>query len=83
MESTQELIETMKQIVCPLADKPDDVQISIELTSQELIIHISVANEDFARLLSKGNRTIRSLRILAQTLTKSKLPVVLEVIGAN
>lgn len=56
-----------------LVDHPDELKISVQESETELLVNISVHQDDLGRVIGKGGRTINAIRALAKVLaTKEK-----------
>ena len=67
----QKFIEdTTKSIV----DKPDDVDISVAVSTKAVIVQIKVSQNDCGKIIGKQGRTIDALKIICLAIKNTKFP---------
>ena len=72
---------TIKKIV----DNPDDIKITITISTKSVIVQIQSNQEDLGKIIGKKGRTIEALKILTLAIKNTQFPrdirrVVLEII---
>ncbi|MDA1475564.1 KH domain-containing protein [Bacillus changyiensis] len=56
------LEELIVSLVKPLVDHPDDIRVTKEEQHQQIIIRLSVNQEDTGKIIGKKGRTARAIR---------------------
>ena len=62
--------QTVKRVV----DNPDDVDISVIVSTKSIIIQIKSKKEDLGKIIGKKGRTIESLKILTLAIKNTNYP---------
>jgi len=73
--------ETTKKIV----DKPNDVQVTISISTKAIILQIKVAQSDCGKIIGRQGRTIDALKVICLAIKNTNFPedsrrVLLEVL---
>jgi hypothetical protein len=77
--NTKDLIECIAKA---LVDHPEQVKVSETEGERTSVIELSVAKEDFGRVIGKRGRTVTAIRIILGAVSaKLKRHSVLEIIG--
>ncbi len=56
--------EAVEKIVKSLVDKPDEVSVTEELSGQNVMIKVQVAEGDMGKVIGREGRTVKAIRSL-------------------
>ena len=80
-EEKQDLTGLVESIVVPLVDHEDDVEIVSHEENGEIIIEISVNEEDTGKIIGRQGRVIKSIRTLVRAAaSRNDMHVEVEII---
>jgi len=64
------ILNTSKNIV----DNPNDVFVSVSVSTKNVIIQIGLNKKDYGKIIGKSGRTIESLKIIVLAIKNTKFP---------
>lgn len=64
--------EVIEYIVKCLVEDKDAVKVSIEESDEEIIVRVSVAEDDLGRVIGKNGKIANSIRTIAKSLAKDR-----------
>jgi len=80
-EEKQDLTGLVESIVVPLVDHEDDVEIASHEENGDIIIEISVNEEDTGKIIGRQGRVIKSIRTLVRAAaSRNDMHVEVEII---
>ena len=80
-EEKQDLTGLVESIVVPLVDHEDDVEIVSHEENGDIIIEISVNEEDTGKIIGRQGRVIKSIRTLVRAAaSRNDMHVEVEII---
>jgi len=56
--------EAVEKIVKSLVDKPDEVSVTEEMSGQNVMIKVQVAEGDMGKIIGREGRTVKAIRSL-------------------
>ncbi|MFM7246803.1 MAG: KH domain-containing protein [Actinomycetota bacterium] len=72
--------ELCEYLVLGLVDQPDQVNVTVEMTDDAIVLRINVAPEDRGKVIGKGGRVVRAIRSVVRAgAVKSGRRVLVEV----
>ncbi|MFM7551840.1 MAG: KH domain-containing protein [Actinomycetota bacterium] len=72
--------ELCEYLVLGLVDEPDQVNVTVEMTDDAIVLRINVAPEDRGKVIGKGGRVVRAIRSVVRAgAVKSGRRVLVEV----
>ena len=75
MSTMSELLqEYVEHTVKKLVDYPDDVEITLAVSTKSVIIQIKSAKSDLGKIIGKKGRTIEALKILVMAIKNTNHP---------
>jgi predicted RNA-binding protein YlqC (UPF0109 family) len=80
-DSTQDIPKMIEQIARGLVERPEEVSVEAVDESREMVIELTVAEDDLGRVIGRQGRTARALRnLLAAATRNAEKPCVLEIL---
>lgn len=67
-----EVCAVLSLLVRAMVDKPDEVSVTPHSQGESVVIQIKVAPIDMGKMIGKGGRTARSLRIILVTISNAR-----------
>ncbi|MBM3680718.1 MAG: KH domain-containing protein [Actinobacteria bacterium] len=72
--------ELCEYLVLGLVDEPEQVNVTVEMTDDAIVLRINVAPEDRGKVIGKGGRVVRAIRSVVRAgAVKSGRRVLVEV----
>lgn len=63
---TQQILNYVQYVVESLVDEPDAVRVTESWENDELFVDVEVADDERGRIIGKGGRMIRSMRVVVR-----------------
>jgi len=64
--STEQILSYVQYVVEALVDEPDAVKVTESWENDELFVDVEVADDERGRIIGKGGRMIRSMRVVVR-----------------
>lgn len=75
MSEMNELIKDfVEETTKKLVDRPNDVDVSVSITTKNVIVQIETDKSDSGKVIGKKGRTIEALKILALAIKNTNFP---------
>lgn len=68
----EELRVLVEEVVCPLIDSPDELEVASSEEGSDVLIEISVNPDDAGKVIGRQGRVIKSIRTLARAAATRK-----------
>ena len=79
-EPPKDVRELCEYLVLGLVDEPDQVNVTVEMTDDAIVLRICVAPDDRGKVIGKGGRVVRAIRSVVRAgAVKSGRRVLVEV----
>ena len=79
-EPPKDVRELCEYLVLGLVDEPDQVNVTVEMTDDAIVLRIYVAPDDRGKVIGKGGRVVRAIRSVVRAgAVKSGRRVLVEV----
>lgn len=62
----EDLANLVEEIVAPLVDNPDDLEISAQVAEDSVLIEIKTHEEDAGKVIGRQGRVIKAIRTVAR-----------------
>lgn len=63
---TEQILNYVQYVVEALVDEPDAVKVTESWENDELFVDVEVADDERGRIIGKGGRMIRSMRVVVR-----------------
>ncbi|MBC7644955.1 MAG: KH domain-containing protein [Thermoleophilia bacterium] len=63
---TEQILSYVQYVVEALVDEPDAVKVTESWENDELFVDVEVADDERGRIIGKGGRMIRSMRVVVR-----------------
>ena len=70
--SAEELRVLVEEVVSPLVDNPDEVEVTSSEEGSDVLIEVSVNPDDVGKVIGRQGRVIKSIRTLARAAATRK-----------
>ena len=75
MKSISDMItEFIENTVKLMVDRPDDIYVSVSISTKNVIVQIQVHKTDCGKIIGKKGRTIESLKIITSAVKNTNFP---------
>jgi len=75
MKSISDMItEFIENTVKLIVDRPDDIYVSVSISTKNVIVQIQVHKTDCGKIIGKKGRTIESLKIITSAVKNTNFP---------
>ena len=65
-ELAEDIVGLVEDLILPLIDNPDDFEISASETDSEIIVEMTVNEEDAGKVIGRQGRVIKAVRTIAR-----------------
>lgn len=68
------LVEFVKNTIKKIVDQPDDVKVSITVSTKSVIIQIKSAKSDIGKIVGKKGRSVEAIKIITLAIKNTHFP---------
>lgn len=65
-ELAEDIVSLVEAVALPLVDNPDDLEATVSEEAGEILVELSVNEEDAGKVIGRQGRVIKAIRTLAR-----------------